>query len=318
MEEKNLGYSKQINVSKRGYQIIYVEKAKIYVSNSTITYSTKTEKEEKTFNIPYLNSAILMLGTGTSITNEAIRLAANNSLIIIFVNSIYKPSSSTDISFNILSPSSEYKPTEYMQKMAKIYFNEEEKLIKAKELILLRLKFSKEMYSFYLKEYILDSEIKDNLFLLIYSLKEELNELNSIDKILLAEARYTKKIYSIFAKHYGISFKRIHKYEKKPDFDNSVNSNLTHINYFCYGLSASMLTTLGVSFSFPILHGKTRRGALVFDIADIIKDGFSVPLAFYFAKLEFSDKEVRTKSLNIIEKNKIFDRLFFDFKGLLS
>lgn len=31
---------------------------------------------------------------------------------------------------------------------------------------------------------------------------------------------------------------------------------------------------------FPVLHGDTRRGALVFDVADIIKDAFLLPVAF--------------------------------------
>ncbi|STX45386.1 CRISPR-associated endonuclease Cas1, subtype I-F/YPEST [Legionella gratiana] len=34
------------------------------------------------------------------------------------------------------------------------------------------------------------------------------------------------------------------------------------------------------------MHGKTRRGALVFDVADLIKDALILPWAFICAKEE--------------------------------
>jgi hypothetical protein len=39
-----------------------------------------------------------------------------------------------------------------------------------------------------------------------------------------------------------------------------------------YGLAATTLWVLGIPHGFALMHGKTRRGALVFDIADLIKD----------------------------------------------
>jgi CRISPR/Cas system-associated endonuclease Cas1 len=39
-----------------------------------------------------------------------------------------------------------------------------------------------------------------------------------------------------------------------------------------------------ISFVLHVLHGKTRRGALVFDIADLIEDAYVMPLAFLSAK----------------------------------
>jgi CRISPR-associated protein Cas1 len=40
---------------------------------------------------------------------------------------------------------------------------------------------------------------------------------------------------------------------------------------------------LNISFALPGLHGKARRGELVFDIADLIKDVYVMPLAFLSA-----------------------------------
>jgi len=38
-----------------------------------------------------------------------------------------------------------------------------------------------------------------------------------------------------------------------------------------------------ISPALPRLHGITKRGALVFDIADLIKDAYVMPLAFLSA-----------------------------------
>jgi CRISPR-associated protein Cas1 len=52
---------------------------------------------------------------------------------------------------------------------------------------------------------------------------------------------------------------------------------LNHGNYLAYGLAATTLWVLGISHSFAVMHGKTRRGALVFDVADLIKDAVVLP-----------------------------------------
>ncbi len=59
-----------------------------------------------------------------------------------------------------------------------------------------------------------------------------------------------------------------------------------HGNYLTYGLAATTLWVLGIPHGFAVIHGKTRRGALVFDVADLIKDAIVLPLAFICAKEE--------------------------------
>ena len=59
---------------------------------------------------------------------------------------------------------------------------------------------------------------------------------------------------------------------------------LNHGNYLAYGLAATTLWVLGIPHGFAVMHGKTRRGALVFDVADLIKDSVILPWAFICAK----------------------------------
>lgn len=64
------------------------------------------------------------------------------------------------------------------------------------------------------------------------------------------------------------------------------------------------------------MHGKTRRGALVFDIADIIKDALILPTAFICASENASEQQFRQECLNRFIKHKAMDTLFEVIKDL--
>lgn len=58
------------------------------------------------------------------------------------------------------------------------------------------------------------------------------------------------------------------------------------------------------------MHGKTRRGALVFDIADIVKDAIVLPLAFICANENASEQEFRQECLNYFTDHHALDTMF--------
>ena len=75
------------------------------------------------------------------------------------------------------------------------------------------------------------------------------------------------------------------------------NAFLNHGNYLAYGLAASVLWVLGIPHGFALMHGKTRRGALVFDIADLIKDSLILPWAFICAREGMNENKFRQHCL---------------------
>jgi CRISPR-associated protein Cas1 len=96
-----------------------------------------------------------------------------------------------------------------------------------------------------------------------------------------------------------------------------VNGFLDHGNYIAYGYAAVVLHTLGIPFAFPVLHGKTRRGALVFDVADIIKDALVMPLAFQFGMdSRKKDSAFRAELIGKAQEMGIMDILFDTAKSL--
>jgi CRISPR-associated protein Cas1 len=48
-------------------------------------------------------------------------------------------------------------------------------------------------------------------------------------------------------------------------------------------LAATATWVLGLPHGLAVLHGKTRRGGLVFDVADLVKDALILPQAFLCA-----------------------------------
>jgi len=80
-----------------------------------------------------------------------------------------------------------------------------------------------------------------------------------------------------------------------------------------------IVTTLWVHeipHGFAVMHGKTRRGALVFDVADLIKDTLILPWAFICAKERMSEKEFRIQCLENFTNHKALDFMFDTIKDV--
>lgn len=64
---------------------------------------------------------------------------------------------------------------------------------------------------------------------------------------------------------------------------------------------------MGIPYFLPVLHGKTRRGALVFDVADLFKDWLIMPVAFECGISEAKDQIFRSKVIDAALKHRILD-----------
>jgi CRISPR-associated protein Cas1 len=83
-----------------------------------------------------------------------------------------------------------------------------------------------------------------------------------------------------------------------------------------YGLAATTLWVLGIPHGFAVLHGKTRRGALVFDVADLVKDAVILPWAFVCAKENTSEQEFRQQCLQAFADHKSLEYMFDQVKNV--
>lgn len=301
---------KTILHSKRA-NMYYLEYCRVMQKDGRVLYLTEAKKENLYFNIPIANTTVILLGTGTSITQAAVRMLAQAGVLIGFCGGGGTPLyMGNEIEW--LTPQSEYRPTEYLQGWLSFWFDDEKRLLSAKELQHARIEYLRKVWS-------KDRELKQEGFdtsnvAITASLEANETQINSAPNttyLLTAEAKLTKQLYKIAARNTNIvDFTREHEATDKA------NGFLNHGNYLAYGLAASTLWVLGIPHGFAVMHGKTRRGALVFDVADLVKDAVVLPWAFICAKENATDQEFRQQCLQAFADHKALDAMFNQVKKM--
>lgn len=306
----NASELKTILHSKRA-NIYYLEYCRILQKNGRILYLTESEKENLYYNIPIANTTCIMLGTGTSITQAAMRLLSQAGVLVGFCGGGGTPLfMGTEIEW--FTPQSEYRPTEYVQGWLSWWWNEESRLIKAKQLQLARIDYLNKVWQTDkdLKQAGFNSQIEP-LQSLLNTYQQQIPQQTEVMHLLRLEARMTKQLYRFASETTG--YKGFSRDQQAID---TANIFLNHGNYLAYGLGATTAWVLGIPHGFAVMHGKTRRGALVFDIADIIKDALILPTAFICASENASEQQFRQECLNRFIKHKAMDTLFEVIKDL--
>lgn len=99
--------------SKRA-NLYYLEHCRVIQKDGRILYLTESDKQNLYYNIPIANTTCLLLGTGTSITQAAMRLLASAGVLVGFCGGGGTPLfMGAEVYW--LTPQSEYRPTEYLQ-----------------------------------------------------------------------------------------------------------------------------------------------------------------------------------------------------------
>ncbi len=301
---------KAILHSKRA-NLYYLEKCRVMQKDGRVLYLTEESKEKQYWNIPIANTTCLLLGTGTSITQAAMRMLASAGVLVGFCGGGGTPLiAGNEIEW--LSPQSEYRPTEYVQGWMSWWFDDVRRLKAAKIFQLSRIEY---MQCIWRK----DKDLKVEGFSFddadtaraIQSFASSIERSTSVSELLLVEAKLTKTLYKIAADR-----TKQKDFVRQFDSTDDANAFLNHGNYLAYGLAATTLWVLGIPHGFAVMHGKTRRGALVFDVADLVKDTLILPWAFICAKEGASEQEFRQQCLLNFTRHKALDFMFDTVKRL--
>ena len=301
---------KAILHSKRA-NIYYLEMCRVMQKDGRVLYLTEAKKEYQYWNIPIANTTCILLGTGTSITQAAMRMLASAGVLVGFSGGGATPLlAATEIEW--MTPQSEYRPTEYIQGWMKFWFDEEKRLDAAKLLQTKRINFMQTVWS---KDRDLIAEgfnINDqDISSALNNIHTRIDRALKVSNLLQIEAELTKQLYKIAANRtkHGDFIRDRESVDIANDF-------LNHGNYLAYGLAATTLWVLGIPHGFAVMHGKTRRGALVFDVADLIKDTLVLPWAFICAKENATEQEFRQQCLQAFTDHKALDFMFDQVKTI--
>lgn len=268
-------------MSKRPYDFLlsekepfqYIEKARIMMKDG---FLTAMKGQEGMQIIAPSSLMFLMLGAGTSITQEAAIFCAQNDLQVCFAKG--------GSNIHSIWMSGRYpNPIALRNQISKIDKNQ---LAYAKALLIYRFHLLKRLTT-------------EN--------KQQIENLNSINEILLYEARWAKSIYREFAMKYKVTFTR----NTSSDHSDYINERLNILNNALYSLVTAMCYAINLSPSIAILHGETRRGGLAFDLADLMKTKIIFDLAF-------NPEEVKTTKLMHNFANKLKENNQENLKTLLK
>jgi len=300
---------KAILHSKRA-NIYYLEMCRVMQKDGRVLYLTESKNENQYWNIPIANTTVILLGTGTSITQAAVRMLASAGVLIGFCGGGGTPLiMGNEIEW--LTPQSEYRPTEYVQGWLSFWFDEEKRLAVAKVFQFARIDYLQKIWGKdrdLLNEgfYIDDADISNGLM----QYRQKISKTECVSDLLSHEAILTKQLYKAAVTRCGLN-----GFTREREATDAANMFLNHGNYLAYGLAATTLWVLGIPHGFAVMHGKTRRGALVFDVADLIKDALVLPMAFICAKDKASEQEFRQQLLQKFTEHKALDFMFEQVKS---
>lgn len=234
-------------MSKKPYDFLVPEKEPLLYLEASILrmedgFLTVLSGKEGSGTIAPSGVLVLMLGAGTSITQEAAIFAAQNDMQLAFargrcnVHSIFMSGRYQD-------------PLTICHQVRLI---DTQKLEVAKELLRLRLKRNNTKQT---------------------DIDEAMTQID-LAALVAWEGRWAKTIYREFSLRNKMPFSR------NFDGNDAVNIKLNILNNALYSVCTAICLSCGLHPSVGFLHGYTRRGGLAFDLADVFKTELTMTLAF--------------------------------------
>lgn len=309
---------KTILHSKRA-NLYYLEHCRVLVNGGRVEYVTDEGKQSLYWNIPIANTTTLLLGTGTSITQAAMRELGKAGVMVGFCGGGGTPlytANEMEMEVAWLSPQSEYRPTEYLQDWVRFWFDDGLRLAAAKAIQHARLKRVAEHWcgNRGLAEAGFDPP-RERLLAALDASHREIDAAPDNTALLTEEARLSKKLFKLAcdATGYG-DFVRV---KNGAGFD-PANRFLDHGNYLAYGLGATATWVLGLPHGLAVLHGKTRRGGLVFDVADLVKDAVILPQSFVSAMRGDDEQTFREQCIASLVQTESLDFMIDALKAIAA
>ncbi len=229
---------KSILHSKRA-NIYYLEHCRILVNGGRVEYVTEEGKQSLYWNIPIANTTFIMLGTGTSITQSAMRELAKAGVLVGFCGGGGSPlfaANEVQLDVSWQTPQSEYRPTEYLQQWVSFWFDDNRRLDVAKAFQEVRLEqIRKHWLSTHIQREFNFRVNEPHLTALLASFQRGLEQAQTNGDLLAQEAMLAKALYKMAAQ--AVKYGEFTRSKQGSGID-AANRFLDHGNYLAYGLGA--------------------------------------------------------------------------------
>jgi len=243
--------------------IRYFEHSKIKMIDGSLTAIKKDGTKEI---IPANSTFLLFLGAGTSISQAAAIYCAKKNMYVAFARG--------GCYVHSIWQGSHWQDPQKIVLQCLRHNSEIERLHCAKKI--LELKFKNSL------------EDKEDI--------EKIQNIENINKLLSHEAVVSKKTYSKLKLQNNLN-----SFIRDKESTEGVNGRLTLLNNALYTFCTAVIIAYGFHPSVGFIHGKTRRGGLSFDIADIFK--YDLTLNPAFRDLNLTEKELIMNFSSSLKRN---------------
>jgi CRISPR-associated protein Cas1 len=274
----------------------FLEHCRVFMDGERVVYAVAEGATTRLWAIPTVNTSAILLGVGTSVTQAAMRRFAEERVLVAFVGTGGTPI--------FMGSTSEYAPTEHLQRWMRFWSDPDARLEVAKYFALERCNSIARLWPL--------GPLKAKEPDACDRFRSTIPSATDIEVLRGHEGDFAKSIYKVAARTVGIEWQG--RKPRSGDEQDLANRYLDQGNYLAYGLAGVVLWTLGVPPGLAVNHGATRAGGLVFDLADIIKDAVVLPQAFANASKGRRMMEFRTAVVDDIHTHGMLARLFEVFQ----
>ncbi len=265
---------KQILVPlSRRVPIFYTEYCKVVRRGSDVR--VLSDRVENEFTIPVASIGCLVLGPGTSVTAEAMRIATARGCKILVAGGEASPL--------FLSSTQHRSPLSRIRQYS-VVMDADKRLKSGKILFKYRSKFIEQCGNEIIPKFP-DVYLED-----------------SIEKLLSVEGAWAKRAYKTLAQKYNSKWdsKRVANDKRHP---------IVFLNFLTYSIADIAILHLGYDPNVGVLHGRTKGGGLCYDLADIIKPVLALEGAFEAISFSYSLKEIKERFMSKVRELDVLDYL---------
>jgi CRISPR-associated protein Cas1 len=235
--------------------------------------------ERGTVNVPAASLSVLLLGPGTNITHRAMELIGDVGTSILWVGE-------HGVRYYASGKAMTHSATLLIEQ-ARLVSNVQTRIAVARKMYQMRFP------------------------------NEDVSAL-TMQQLRGKEGARVRKIYRDCAANTGVEWNGREYDSENYDEGTPINKALSAGNACLYGLAHSVIVALGCSPGLGFVHTGHER-SFVYDVADLYKAEFVIPLAFQIAAKEVEDVggEMRRSLRDIIANKHLLERITMDIRYLI-
>lgn len=255
----------------------------IYIEAGRIvqdSFSIKIIKESGEISLPVTNFCVLFLGPGTSITHQAVKICAESGVLIIWCGE--------NLNSFYASGNGETRSGKNLMRQVEYFSNEEKHINVVRKMYQLRF--------------------------------PKIDMINmSIEQMRGIEGTRVRSFYKECSKVYNVPWVGRSYDKNNIKSGDLVNQCITYGDQLLYAICHAIIITMGFSPTIGFIHINNIR-SFVFDIADLYKSEFVIPIAFKVASYNSGNSEglMRREFHKQVGEKKLLKKIVTDLEYLFG